>query len=67
MARLKVPAIAFGLLLFTLAIVAGILIVALGNGFVGAAWVLASLLGFVVLFTAVAVIRGRNTGRADEP
>ncbi|MHB1262755.1 MAG: hypothetical protein ACYC2H_13690 [Thermoplasmatota archaeon] len=67
MARLKVPAVAFGLLLFILALVAGILFIALVNGSVAAAWALAVLLGVVVMLTAVAVIRGRNSGRADEP
>lgn len=67
MARLKVPAVAFGLLLFIAAAVLGVLFIGLGNGSVGAAWALAVLLGVVVALVVVALVRDRNTGRADEP
>ncbi|MHB1261949.1 MAG: hypothetical protein ACYC2H_09575 [Thermoplasmatota archaeon] len=67
MARLRVPAVALGLLRFIFAVVAGVLFFALGNGHAGAAWALAILLGIVVTATAIAVLRGKNWGRADEP
>lgn len=67
MANLQVPAVAFGLLLFIAAAVAGILFIALGKGSIGAAWALATLLGVVVAVVVVAVVRSSNTGRADEP
>jgi hypothetical protein len=67
MAKLRVPAVGIGLLLFIAAAVAGILFVGLGNGSVGSAWALAVLLGVVVALTVVAVVRSKNTGRADEP
>ena len=67
MAKLLVPAVAFGLLLFIAAAVTGVLFIALGKGSVGAAWALATLLGVVVAVVVVAVVRGNNTGRADEP
>lgn len=67
MARLKVPAVAFGFLLFIGAAVLGVLFIGLGNGSVGAAWAMAVLLGVAVALVVVALVRGRNTGRADEP
>jgi hypothetical protein len=67
MARLKVPAVAIGLLLFIAAAVAGLLFIGVGNGSIGAAWALAVLLGVIVALAVVAVVRGHNTGRADEP
>lgn len=67
MARLKVPAVAFGLLLFIGAGLMGALFVGVGNGSAGAAWALAVLLGVIVAITVVAVVRSNNTGRADEP
>ena len=67
MARLRVPAVAFGLLFFIAAGLAGVLFIGLGNGSVGAAWGLAVLLGVVIALTVVALIRNNNTGRADEP
>lgn len=67
MARLKVPAVAFGLLLFIGAGVLGMLFIGVGNGSAGAGWAIMVLLGVVVALTVVALIRSRNTGRADEP
>jgi hypothetical protein len=67
MAKLRVPAVAFGLLLFIAAAVAGVLFIAVGDGSIGAAWALATLLGVVVALTVVGVVRSANTGRADEP
>lgn len=67
MAKLLVPAVAFGLLCFIAAAVGGVLFIAVGSGSVGAAWALATLLGVVVALVVVAVLRGSNTGRADEP
>jgi hypothetical protein len=67
MAKLLVPAVAFGLLSFIAAAVAGVLFIAVGNGSIAAAWALATLLGVVVALVIVAVVRGNNTGRADEP
>jgi len=67
MAKLRIPAVGIGLLLFIAAGLAGVLFIGVGNGSVGAAWALAVLLGVVVALTVVAVVRNNNTGRADEP
>jgi len=67
MGNLRIPAVGIGLLLFIAAAVAGVLFIGLGNGSVGSAWALTVLLGMVVALTVVAVVRSKNTGRADEP
>lgn len=67
MGNLRIPAVAIGLLLFIGAAVAGVLFIGIGRGSAGAAWALAVLLGVIVALTVVAVVRGNNTGRADEP
>jgi O-antigen ligase len=67
MAKLRIPAVAFGFLLFIAAGLAGIFFIGLSNGSVAAAWALTVLLGVIVALTVVAVLRSRNTGRAGEP
>lgn len=67
MAKLRIPAVGIGLLLFIAAAVVGALFIGVGNGSTGAAWALAVFLGVVVAVTVVAVVRGKNTGRAGEP
>lgn len=67
MAKLRIPAVAFGFLLFIAAGLAGISFIGLSNGSVAAAWVLVVVLGVIVALTVVALVRNRNTGRADEP
>ncbi|HUR25131.1 MAG TPA: hypothetical protein VM327_03840 [Candidatus Thermoplasmatota archaeon] len=81
MANLRFPAVGVGLVLFIAAAVAGVLFIWVGRGSAGAMWALAVLLGVVVAWTVVVVVRGnsgnsgnnRNNnrgnsgGRADEP
>lgn len=68
MARLRVPAIAVGLLLFIGAGVAGWLAFVLAGGrSVGLAWAVMVFLGVLVAWLVVSVVRASNQSRAEQP
>jgi len=71
MARLHVPAVALGLLLFIAAALAGLFFLLLGTGdghrSVGAAWALIVLCGAVLAMVVVGVLRGKNRSQAEQP
>ena len=68
MARLRVPAIAVGFLLFIGAAVAGWLAFMLAGGrAVGVAWALMVFLGVLVAWLVVSVVRSNNRSRVEQP
>lgn len=68
MARLRVPAIAVGLLLFVAAGVAGWIAFALAGGHtVGLAWAVMVFLGVLVAWLVVSVVRANNESRVEQP
>jgi Flp pilus assembly protein TadB len=68
MARLRVPAIAVGLLLFIGAGVVGwIAFLLAGGAAVGLAWAVMVFLGVLVAWLVVSVVRARNESRAEQP
>jgi hypothetical protein len=68
MARLRVPAIAVGLLVFIGAAVAGwIAFVVAGGDSVGLAWAVMVFLGVLVAWLVVSVVRASNESRVEQP
>ena len=68
MARIHVPAVAIGLLLFLGAALAGLLVFFLtGGAAVGLMWAVCVFLGVLLTAVVVAVLRGTNASRAEQP
>lgn len=68
MARLHVPALALGFLLFIAAALAGMLFLLLGTrAYAGAAWALIVLLTVGVAMVVVTVLRRSNKSRSEQP
>lgn len=66
MARLRVPSVAVGLLLFIAAGVLGWLAFAVAGG-VGLAWAVMVFLGVLVAWLVVSVVRSNNQSRVEQP
>jgi hypothetical protein len=68
MARLRVPSIAVGLLLFVAAAVLGWVAFLLAGGrSVGLAWAVMVFLGVLVAWLVVSVVRSGNESRVEQP
>jgi hypothetical protein len=71
MARMHVPAVALGFLLFIAAGLAGLFFLLLGTGdgraSVGAGWALIVLCAVGLAMAAVGVLRGQNESQAEQP
>ena len=68
MARMRVPAVAFGFLLFIGAGLAGLVAFILTGGqAVGLLWAICVFLGVLVAWVAVAVLRSHNQAAVEQP
>ena len=68
MARMHVPAVAVGLLLFIGAALAGLLVFFIAGGAtVGLMWAVCVFLGVLLAAVVVAVVRGHNASVSEQP
>lgn len=68
MARVKVPAVAFGWLFFIGAGLAGVLaFVLFGGGGLGLVWAICVFLAVLTAWVAVAVLRSNNESAVEQP